>query len=160
MVHIDSMQETSKSGMMWKKNVTENLIFDFMVFTVTFRLMFCNAVSKEVCDRKESVIAKPNYIFKQPGEWLVSFFCVFRYFKTETIVRNQDSRSWHLQIQQSVSASYSSKAKQGVVRKSSIEERSRRFNHSSGKIEGVTTIFVASLFCWFQKRINSRFRRI
>ena len=28
MVHIDSVQETSKSGMMWKKNVTENLIFD------------------------------------------------------------------------------------------------------------------------------------
>ena len=47
--------------------------------------MFCNAVSKEVCDRKESIIAKPR-------------------FKTETIVRNQDSRSCHLQIQQSLQA--------------------------------------------------------
>ena len=94
-----------------------------MVFTVTFRLMFCNAVSKEVCDRKESVIVKPR--------WATSFiFCVFRHLKTETIVRNQDSRSCHLQIQQSVSPSYFSKAKQGIVRKSSIEERSCKFDQS------------------------------
>ena len=34
-----------------------------MLLTAGFRLMFCNVVSKEVCERKESVIAKGNYIF-------------------------------------------------------------------------------------------------
>ena len=33
-----------------------------MFFTVSFRLMFCNAVAKEGCDRNESVTAKQNYI--------------------------------------------------------------------------------------------------
>ena len=38
-----------------------------MRFTVSFRL-FCNAVSKEGCDRKESVKWESEIIFfKQPG---------------------------------------------------------------------------------------------
>ena len=46
---------------MWQKNLTENL-FRFILFSVSFRL-FCNAVSKEGCDRKESKMAKQYYIF-------------------------------------------------------------------------------------------------
>ena len=59
------MQDT-KCQMMWQKNLPENL-FSVMLFSVSFRL-FCNAVSKEGCDRKESVKWQSKIIFfKQPG---------------------------------------------------------------------------------------------
>ena len=48
-----------------------------MLFTVSFRLMFYNAVSKEGCDRKESVKLRSKIMF--------------RHLKTEIIVRNRDS---------------------------------------------------------------------
>ena len=71
-----------------------------MLFTLSFRLMFCNAVSKKGFDRKESRIAKQNY---QVNNYF-HFICLFRYLKTEIIVRNRDLGGWHLQIQQLVQA--------------------------------------------------------
>ena len=41
-----------------KKKRNWKFDFRFMLFALSFRLMFCNAVSKEGCDRNESVIAK------------------------------------------------------------------------------------------------------
>ena len=76
-----------------------------MLFIFSFRLIFCNAVSKEGCDKKESVKQQSEIIFfKQPIEWLVSFYCLLRYLKIEIILRNGDSGGWHLQIQQLVQA--------------------------------------------------------
>ena len=54
--------ETLSVGWRGKKNVTEN--FRFMLFTVSFRLMFCNAVYKEGgCDKKRSVKYQCEIIF-------------------------------------------------------------------------------------------------
>ena len=53
MVDIDLMQDTVWDDMVKKLN--SKFDFQFMLFTASFRLMLCNAVSKEGCDRKESV---------------------------------------------------------------------------------------------------------
>ena len=37
-----------------KKKLNWKFDFRFMLFALSFRLMFCNAVSKEGCDRNES----------------------------------------------------------------------------------------------------------
>ena len=55
--------QNNKCGVMWQKYLIKNLVFDLCYFIASFRLMFCNAVFKESCDSKESVIEKQNYIF-------------------------------------------------------------------------------------------------
>ena len=58
MVHIDPMQALSLGWCGWKNCAR------FMLFTVKFRLMFCNAVSKVGCGKKRKFkVAKENYIF-------------------------------------------------------------------------------------------------
>ena len=50
-----------------------------MLHTVSFGLMLCNAVSKDGCDMKKSVIAKLNSIFfkKKPARLVTSFILLF-----------------------------------------------------------------------------------
>ena len=75
---------------------------------------------------------------------------MFRYLKTEIIVRNRDAGGSHLQIQQLSSASYFVKSKQVINRKSS-SERSFRIRQSSGKIEAAVIIGVTSVYLMFSK---------
>ena len=94
-----------------------------MLFTISFRLTFCDVVSKEGCDRKESVIAKRNYIFKATR--LVTSFILFIWV-LENWNYSYESRFRRLTITNStVSASYSVKTKQGIDRKSSSERSCR-----------------------------------
>ena len=72
-----------------------------MLFTVSFRFMFCNAVSIDGCYKKEK--AKLYFSSNQVSDYF-HFICLFRYLKTEIINRNRDSGDWHLQIQQLVRA--------------------------------------------------------
>ena len=51
-----------------------------MLPTVSFGLMSCNAVSKDGCDMKKSVIAKLNSILKKnkkPASLVTSFILLF-----------------------------------------------------------------------------------
>ena len=58
MVHIDSVQDIK-----CKIRLNRRFEFRFMLFSISFRLIFCNAFSKEGCDSKGNVITKQNYIF-------------------------------------------------------------------------------------------------
>ena len=77
MVHLDSMQDTVWGDMV--KNLNWKFDFRFMLFTVSFRLMFCNAVSKEGCTEK-CKIATRNYTFQATS--LVTTFILFVYLGT------------------------------------------------------------------------------
>ena len=68
------------------------MIFDLCSW-VSFR-MFCNAVSKE------GKIAKRicSYFLNNHVSGYFHFVCLFRYLKTEIIVRNRDSGGWHLTV--------------------------------------------------------------
>ena len=113
-----------------------------MLLTVSFRLMFSNTVSKDGCDMKKSVIVKRNFIFVRNllGQYMVSFYCLFRYLITERFKIQIKIQEVDIYLS-TVSISCSEKVKQGIDRKLS-NERLGRFGQSSRKIETVITISV------------------
>ena len=107
---LKNCRQLTRHGLCLRNEITVDMVkklnwkFDFrfkMLFTVSFRFMFRNAVSLEGCDKKEK--AKLYFSSNQVSDYF-HFICLFRYLKTEIINRNRDSGDWHLQIQQLVRA--------------------------------------------------------
>ena len=104
-----------------------------MLFTVSFRFMFCNAVSKEVVTEKK-VLYKLYFSATRLGN---SFILLFRYF-------------WSQGVRIYKFTSQCKLFRKGNDRHSS-NKRSCRFGQSSGKKEPVITHRDFTLFAGFKR---------